>query len=363
MSAPYLRIGLISVLSVVMWGQASPWSIAASRAKAAREAENVPEAIAQYKKAVTLNPAWAEGWWYLGTIYYQTNQWAPCRDAFRKFTALEPKAGAGLALMGQCEFSLKEYGPALQHLEHGRSLGLPQGSPILYSSLYASALLLTRLENYERALFLLSSITQQQAETPESVMAAGIAALRRPIPPEAVPAEDRELVIRTGRAFLLAAARKAVEAKALFEELIADYPKVPNLHYTYGTFLLAGESDLAVEQFKKELELNPDHLPSLVTMSLELLARADSAAALPFAKRAVAIAPGNFTTHTALGKILLDQDDAAGAVKELELAVKIAPDSPQARYALASAYAKAGRKVEAAREREAFAKLKKAQGQ
>jgi Flp pilus assembly protein TadD len=47
------------------------------------------------------------------------------------------------------------------------------------------------------------------------------------------------------------------------------------------------------------------------------------------------------------------------AIKELETGVKQAPDSPEMRFALARAYAKAGRSDDARREREIFLQLDK----
>ena len=42
----------------------------AKEADAAREANRMPDAIALYRKGVAIKPYWEEGWWYLGTLYY-----------------------------------------------------------------------------------------------------------------------------------------------------------------------------------------------------------------------------------------------------------------------------------------------------
>lgn len=61
-----------------------------------------------------------------------------------------------------------------------------------------------------------------------------------------------------------------------------------------------------------------------------------------------------------LGRILVEGDiNLERGLTELEQARKLAPTSPQVRIALAPAYTKAGRKEDVAREREAFAKLRK----
>jgi Flp pilus assembly protein TadD len=55
--------------------------------------------------------------------------------------------------------------------------------------------------------------------------------------------------------------------------------------------------------------------------------------------------------------VLLAKENPAGAAAELETAVKLAPGSPEARFSLASAYSRLGRKVDAARELTEFKRL------
>jgi len=62
--------------------------------------------------------------------------------------------------------------------------------------------------------------------------------------------------------------------------------------------------------------------------------------------------------HNALGRALVESGDLDNGIKELELSKQQAPGSPQTRIALASAYARAGRNEDAARERAEFLKLK-----
>ena len=45
----------------------------AADAGSAREAGRTDEAIRNYRAAVELRPAWEEGWWYLGTLRYDTD--------------------------------------------------------------------------------------------------------------------------------------------------------------------------------------------------------------------------------------------------------------------------------------------------
>src|SRR3954454_1028092 len=95
------------------------------QAAAAREAHKLDQAIQLYRRALRLKPAWAEGWWYLGTIQYDKNSYAAARESLGHLVKLEPKAGAGWVMLGLAEFETKAYVEALPHIERGLSLGVP----------------------------------------------------------------------------------------------------------------------------------------------------------------------------------------------------------------------------------------------
>ena len=68
--------------------------------------------------------------------------------------------------------------------------------------------------------------------------------------------------------------------------------------------------------------------------------------------------PDSYVAHSVLGRLLVETGELQPGIQELERAENLAPESPQPRIALASAYAKAGRKEDAARERREFLRLK-----
>jgi predicted Zn-dependent protease len=98
----------------------------------------------------------------------------------------------------------------------------------------------------------------------------------------------------------------------------------------------------------------------MLQIAFEYIKRGEFASGLPYAEKAVQIAPSLFPGRNALGRILLETGEVARAVKELEIGVKLAPDSPEMHFALARAYARAGRKEDAARERAIFTRLDQA---
>src|ERR1700761_6220829 len=91
-------------------------------ASAAQNGENA-KAILDIQHALELQPDWKEGWWNLGTLQYETSQYADAVQAFQKVIAYAPRLGTAWALLGLCEFELKQYGPSLSYLEKAQALG------------------------------------------------------------------------------------------------------------------------------------------------------------------------------------------------------------------------------------------------
>jgi tetratricopeptide (TPR) repeat protein len=177
--------------------------------------------------------------------------------------------------------------------------------------------------------------------------------------PTEAPPDRREMVLMAGRASYMMATRNTASAGRAFEALVARYPETANVHYAYGVYLLQEQPDKAIEEFKRELELQPGHAWSLMQIAFEYLKRGDGTAALPWAQQAAAAAPNAFPAHKALGQALLETGDVDGAIQELQIGIKLAPESPGLHFTLAKAYQRAGKAEDAAREREEFTRLDK----
>lgn len=328
-----------------------------TRATEARQAQRWEEAIDLYGKLLKLQPQYVEGYWYQGAAYYSLDSFPQCRDAFRKVVRLAPTNGAAFVFLGLCEFGLKEYDRALEHLLQSRILGVGDTKDLGSMARYHAAVLMTRIEQYEQALETLGEFAGDGDDNPRVIEAMGLATLRMPFLPVETPPDRREMVLMAGRASYMMATRNTAASAKAFEALVARYPETPNVHYAYGVFLLQEEPDKAIEEFKRELKLQPEHAASLMQIAFEYLKRSDGASALPWAQQAVAAAPREFPSHKALGQALLETGDVDGAIKELLVGIKLAPDSPGLHFSLARAYQRAGRAEDAAREREEFTRL------
>ncbi len=357
-----IRAVVFLLVSALAASAQSPFAAVSAKATAAREANDMGKAVDLYREAVKLKPDWKEGWWYLATLLYDADLYPDALDAFRRFNLIEKDSAPGLVMVGLCEYQTHEYERALLHLEHGRLLGVAANRELDNVSRYHLALLFSRDQQFERANELLAAFARLGNDRNSIVEAEGIAGLRMPMLPNEVPPDKREIVMMAGRAIHEGNARRVATAKKAFEDLIARYPNAPNVHFLYGGFLVMNEPEKAIPELKRELEVSPEHVPARVVLALEYLKRGDSKSALPYAREAVKLDESSFVAHNAYGRTLVEEGDLNAGIKELEIAAKMAPDSPETRYALAGAYAKAGRKEDAARERAAFVKLNEIRG-
>jgi predicted Zn-dependent protease len=260
-------------------------------------------------------------------------------------------------MVGLCEFQTREYDAALRHLLRGRALGLGDNKQLESASRYHAAILLSRAQQFEQATDLLSVFAREGNRTDVVIEATGAASLRLPVLPGEISSEKREMVMLAGKAVSDANATRVELAAKGFAELVSRFPDTPNVHYLRGWFLLLNKHEGGIAELKREIEVSPQHAPARIAIAFEYLRLGDVASALPYAQEGVALAPNSFVAHNAYGRTLLQQGNVAKGIAELEIATKLAPQRPENRYALASAYAKAGRKEDAARERAAFVKL------
>jgi tetratricopeptide (TPR) repeat protein len=328
-----------------------------SAATEARQAQRWEEAIELYGKIIKLKPAYVEGYWYQGTAYYSLDNFPQCQETFRKVVRLAPKNGAAYAFLGLCEFGVKDYDRSLQHLLQSRILGVGDTKELGSVARYHAAVLMTRIEQYEQALETLGEFAGEGDDNPRVIEAMGLATLRMPLLPIEAPPERREMVLMAGRASYLMATRNTAASEKAFEALASRYPETQNVHYAYGVFLLQEKPDKAIEEFKRELELQPGHPWSLMQIAYEYLKRGDAQTGLTWAQQAVAAAPNAFPARKALGQALLDTGDVDGAIRELLVGIKLAPESPGLHFQLARAYQRAGRAEDATRERDEFTRL------
>jgi tetratricopeptide (TPR) repeat protein len=330
-------------------------------AKASQE-NRLADAAALYRKALTLQPRWAEGWWSLGTLQYDQNHYAEAAKAFEKLLSLQPNNGTAHGVLGLCQVELKQDDFAIQNLTAAKTYGVQNDTQMRRVIWFQLGSVQLRRRRFADASSTFAQLFKDGLRSEEILTAMGMAALS--IPPANLPEKNtpgRYVVERAGLAESLSAKRDFGQAKQIYALLATEYPAYPNLHYAFGRFLLqAHESDEAVQEFQKELENDARHLGALLGIA-EIRYRVDSADGVKYAEQAVKISPQLPFAHYLLGLLYLDTDRAAESVPELEIARKAFAKRAQVYFALGNAYARLGRKEDAARMRAEFVRLNAAE--
>lgn len=343
----------------------------AARAQMAMESDRVPEAINLFQRATKLRPDWTEGWWHLGTLLFDSGHFLDARAAFVHFVTQEhQQPGPGFGMLGLSEFHLKHYPNALAALERCIRLGLGDNADFARAVLYHDGILNTLLGKPDIALVRLTlaadRIAAAHPEAPRDAVLAdtelldalGRAALRMAKLPSNVATKQVPLVRQAGRAQALIALQDRVAADEQLQQLLSLYPSEPGVHYFYGVFLLKEHPPLAMDEFRREIQITPSHAPARIQLALEYLRTGDYQQGLKYAKQAAAIAPDDFVAHVAYGRLLIELEKAQAAIEQLRIAIKLAPGSPDAHFALSRAFSEAGRNADASHERAEFERLK-----
>jgi predicted Zn-dependent protease len=340
--------------------QVPPLSFASlsAQADAARDGGRLDEAASLYRKALAKRPTWQEGWWSLATILYDQDSYSPAARAFRRLLSYDPRNGTAHLMLALCEYQLDRNESALEHLRTAKRLGVKRDQQLVRVLHYHEAMLLLRQGRFEDAIDALKVLVDDGVDSRELEVALGLRALLiRPKNAPADSAPEQQIVLRVGQAERNSLAKQWDQARNGYNDLVKEFPGFPNLHYAFGSFLLAtGDSDAAIEQFREEIKYSPRHVRARMQIAAAYY-RVDSPAGIPFAQEVVKLEPEYPFGHYLLGLLYLDTRDLGRAIQELETAARMVPTEPQFQYSLGSAYARAGRPKDAAAARAAFARL------
>ncbi len=339
------------LLAIALSLRAATFEELASKAAQARESNDVARAADLYKQAVALNPSWAEGWWFLGTLAYDADRYEEGRADFARFTKLQDGAAPGWSFLGLCEFETGHFEDALAHIGRGLSLGgLPPDMEKVLR--FHKALALTRLGLFDQALQDYLPLVREGSQDPSLTIALGLTSLRRPMLPGDVPPSGLNLFRTAGKIAYQWMAGDFPGAEAGLEILKKNFPDESGVNYFAGTFLLAVRPAEAAAAFQRELAVNPGSPDALAMIAFTLIRSGDDAAALPLARQAASAGPSTAMARYAYG-LLLSRSGNPAAVGHLEAAVKLDRSNLEYHLALAGADSKFGRLDAARRERRA----------
>ncbi len=314
-----------------------------AEAAADRQAGHTTEAIEDYRHALALNPNWEEGWWYLGTLNYDSEQFEDARTALRKVVQLDGKLGAAWAFLGLCDFELRDYKSSFTHLQRAQGLGFAGSPEVSKVALYHLALLLNVNGEFEKSIELL--VTQFGSTVfPDQIKSAlGLALLRVPLLPNQVdPAKDA-LIHAAGETAALLANHRTEEALQSFEHMVAENSGIPYLHYAYGMALAsASRYNEAESQFRQEANITTASPLAWLGLTSVFLKQGRGKEAAGAARHAVQVAPKCAGCYDALARALQmagrNSEAATARLKAKAMAgVPVSADALQRkRYAIAA---------------------------
>lgn len=323
----------------------------AARAAAARDQGNIPSAIELYAKAEELKPDWAEGWFYLGMLQYQQNQYPQAIEAFNHLLQLQPTAAPAMALRGLCEFETAAYDDSLRDLEQAVAHGAAKDPHNAQIILFHLAQLLAHVGRFQDALEQYKFFAIKHVDAPDLLLAIGLAGMSVRTFPKDVPPQEREIFQAAGEAGYALLADQSERADGLFRQLFVRYPSTPNLHMFYGLLLFPHDPPLAVDQFKAEVAVAPGNETGHAMLAFTLMLAGRYAEALPEAEHAFAVAPDMELAQLALGRTLAETGDVKRGAELLNQVIARDPNNLEAHLGLVSIYSRAGRREDAYRER------------
>ena len=315
------------------------------------------DAIALYRRALTMRPEWDEGLWNLSSLLYEKEKYSEARDRLRVFVADQPRAGMGWALLGLSECQTREYARALDHLRQAMTFGVGGSQGMARSVFYYAAVLLTRFEMYDQSQSLLFEMARSGQAESFLVEPLGLAVLRMPLLPAEISLDRREMVQLAGRAALALNSQHQDDAEKLFRKMTTTYPNEPGVHFLLGAFLMNVRPEEGVREMQHELEIAPFNVPAKVRLAEEYVKEGKLDLGLSMAEGAVKLEPKDASSHMAHGEALLAKKDSPGGIGELERARDLSPENAMVHWALFRAYSEAGRTEDARQEKAAIEKL------
>ena len=163
-------------------------------------------------------------------------------------------------------------------------------------------------------------------------------------------------------------AGEVYEAKNDYDQAIREYslalrnnPKLPEMHYRIGQLYLHQGSeevdDKAMEEFRKEKEINPTSAVSNLAMADIEMHRHNLDKAKPLFQEAARLNPDLVEARVGLAKIMLEQHQTDAAVQQLRAVIADHPEVAAAHYSLMRAYREQKKMPEATAEMATFNRL------
>lgn len=326
------------------------------QAKAAQLRGDLPEAIANYEKILSIAPQLGPAYNNLGALYFRQHDYKKAAAVLEHGLKISPAMPSASALLGISLFEMGEYSKARPSLEAALRANPNDGTARMF--LVKD---LTKIEDYQTAAaelqklaaaesknqevwYLLAKVYMKLSEQSLSKMNA--------IDPNSVLAHElsgETMESMNNYDGAIVELKKAIEIA----------PKRPGTHYKLGdAYWTQSQWNSASQQFQAELAIDPANCMARWKVgNIVLQQNGNPEEALADVNQALSMCPGLTDARVDRARALMKLNRNAEAVPDLEAATKAAPADPGNHFLLAKAYRALGRSGEAQSEMQTFSKL------
>jgi tetratricopeptide (TPR) repeat protein len=326
------------------------------QAQKARTQGNLAEAEQKYQEVIRQAPQMANAYHNLGIVYFMQRKYPDAVSSLKRALKLKPSLSGAQVMLGLSYYELYDLDEACAALEAALKATPGDTNALLY---LGKAQL--QKQEYRAAQRTFEKLVELKPKDPEVLYDLSLTHMKLML----------ESVNRLGEAapgsylFSLLLAQDA-EARNDDETAIKNYrdalalrgkEEVVGIHYALGSvYAKVGKYQEAEEEFKKELQINPNDSLALWKLG-ELGLRTDPQGARGYLERAVTLNRDLPQAALAYGRLLARVGETEKAVEQFQRVVQLAPEEDSVHYHLAKAYRLLGRVEQAQAETARFQEL------
>ncbi len=290
------------------------------------------EAAECYRKAVSVNPGYAEGFLNLGFVFSELKFYEDAERYLEQAVQINPALADAYYILGNIAQARGNLGVAIAHFE--KTLDLRPGFEIVYSDLYLMLLQSGQFEKARKVIQQGLSLFPQSAQfhcylgnlyVDESKFEQAIKCYRNAL---LIQPDNVEVQVRLGNA--LTELGYPDEALACYRKALALRPDSPAICNNLANLLRdQGNLDEAEACYQQALALNPDDAGVHSNLGTVFLDRAKLDKAQACYRRALALDPNCTDALNNLGIVFREQGNLNEAVDCYHKALSIRQDSSE----------------------------------
>ena len=306
---------------------------------------NFVAAIASYKKALKINPNYADACYSMGVALQEQDDFTAAILSYKRALKIKPdyieahlNLGKIFKDQGDIETSILSYNQAIKI------------NPALTEAHYNMGNALKEKGNLDAAIASYNKALNLNADFTEAHSNMGLVLAKRGDLDAAIDSYRRALKINPDYADAFNNMGIALAEKGDLDAAIASYNKALKLnadftdaHSNMGLALAKrGDLDAAIDSYRRALKINPDYADAFNNMGIALAEKGDFDASISSYNQALKIDPGLLETHYNMGIALVEKGDLGAAIDSYSRALKINPNYAEAHNNIGIALMKKG---------------------